>query len=269
MRGGCKTIIHGLHATLDLHPDWVVLQVDIQNKFNTISREALFHELCAVIGSLDQLFPFVHSFYACHSPLYFSHSSSEDEVSLLSSESGTRQGDPLDGALFALAHLRALRITASEHPLCLFSSLADDTHIVGPPMAVIPTFHTLEGHLSAVGLTVQPTKCAAWSPSELLSSLSLPPGFLLPSARLRVLGPPIGSDSFQASFVRDALEVDVSTVHQLPLLEDLQIAFGFLSRCYAQRLGYLLRTTPPLLALMSTYAWFDDTLLHIVETLMG
>ncbi|KAL2649955.1 hypothetical protein R1flu_018083 [Riccia fluitans] len=28
-RGGCKTIIHGLRTTLDLHPDWVVLQVDI------------------------------------------------------------------------------------------------------------------------------------------------------------------------------------------------------------------------------------------------
>ncbi|KAL2634313.1 hypothetical protein R1flu_005792 [Riccia fluitans] len=25
MRGGCETIIHGLPATLDLHPDWVVL----------------------------------------------------------------------------------------------------------------------------------------------------------------------------------------------------------------------------------------------------
>ncbi|KAL2620674.1 hypothetical protein R1flu_000879 [Riccia fluitans] len=157
-RGGCETIIHGLHATLDLHPDWVVLQVHVK--------------------------------------------------------------ETLGGALFALAHLHALRTTASKHPLCLFPSLADDTHIVGPPEAVVPAFHTLEGHLSAVDLNVQPTKCAAWSPSGLSSSLSLPPGFSLPSAGLRVLGAPIGSDSFQASFVRDALEVDVSTVHQLPLLGD-------------------------------------------------
>ncbi|KAL2630234.1 hypothetical protein R1flu_014920 [Riccia fluitans] len=99
--GGCKTIIHGLRATLDLHPDWVFLQVDIRSAFNTVSREALFHELSVAIGSLDQLFPFVSSFYACHSPLYFSHCSCEDEVSLLSSESGTRQGDPLGGSLFA------------------------------------------------------------------------------------------------------------------------------------------------------------------------
>ncbi|KAL2653713.1 hypothetical protein R1flu_021841 [Riccia fluitans] len=93
--------------------------------------------------------------------------------------------------------------------------------------AIVPAFHTLEDHLLAVGLTVQPTKCAAWSPSGLSSSLSLLPGFSLPSAGLRVFGAPIGSDSFQASFVRDALEVDVSTVHQLPLLGDPQGSFWF------------------------------------------
>ncbi|KAL2611673.1 hypothetical protein R1flu_023365 [Riccia fluitans] len=182
--GGCKTIIHGLRAILDLHPDWVVLQVDIQNMFNTISREALFCELRVATGSLDQLFPFVRSFYARRFPLYFSHYSREDEVTLFSSESSTRQGDSLGDALFALAHLRALRTTASKHPLCLFPSLVDDTHIVGSLEAVVPTFHTLEGHLSVVGLTVQPTKCAAWSPSRLSSSLSLPLGFSLSSARL-------------------------------------------------------------------------------------
>ncbi|KAL2641238.1 hypothetical protein R1flu_008825 [Riccia fluitans] len=174
----------------------VVGEVDIQNALNTVSREALFHELRTATGSLDQLFPFVHSFYARRLPLYFSHCSREDEVSLLSSESSTCQEDPLGGALFALAHLCSLRTMASEHPLCLFPSLANDTHIVGPLETIVPAFHTLEGHLSAVGLIVQPTKCATWSPSGLSSSLSLPPGFSLPSAGLRVLGAPIGSDSF-------------------------------------------------------------------------
>ncbi|KAL2653359.1 hypothetical protein R1flu_021487 [Riccia fluitans] len=56
--------------------------------------------------------------------------------------------------------------------------------------------------------------------------------FYTPSAWLQVLGTPIGSDSFQASFVRDALEVDVSTIHQLSLLGDPQVAFGLLSHCY-------------------------------------
>ncbi|KAL2610235.1 hypothetical protein R1flu_028808 [Riccia fluitans] len=144
-------------------------EVDVKNEFNTVSREALFCELRVATCSLDQLFSFVRSFYACRSSLYFSHCSREDEVSLFSSESSTRQGDPLGGALFALAHLCALRTVASKHPLCLFLSLANDTHIVGPLEVVVPAFHTLEGHLSAMSLIVQPTKCAAWSPFGLPS----------------------------------------------------------------------------------------------------
>ncbi|KAL2631219.1 hypothetical protein R1flu_015905 [Riccia fluitans] len=175
--GGCETIIHGLRATLDLHPDWIVLQVDIENAFNTVSQETLFCELRAAIGSMDQLFPFVCSFYARHSPLYFSHCSRENEISLFSSKSGTRQGDPLGGTRFALAHLCALGSMASEHPLYLFPSLADDTHIVGSPKVVVETFHASEGHLSAMGLTIQPIKCTAWSPSGLSSLLSLPQVF--------------------------------------------------------------------------------------------
>ncbi|KAL2653409.1 hypothetical protein R1flu_021537 [Riccia fluitans] len=68
MRGGCETIIHDLHATLDLHPDWIILQVDIRNTFNNVSWEALFCELRAATSSLDQLFPFLHSFYAAICP---------------------------------------------------------------------------------------------------------------------------------------------------------------------------------------------------------
>ncbi|KAL2614144.1 hypothetical protein R1flu_025836 [Riccia fluitans] len=43
--GGCETIIHGLRATLDLHPNWIVLQVDIQNAFNIVSREVPVREI--------------------------------------------------------------------------------------------------------------------------------------------------------------------------------------------------------------------------------
>ncbi|KAL2621414.1 hypothetical protein R1flu_001619 [Riccia fluitans] len=97
--------MHGLRATLDLHPDWVVLQLDIRNAFNTVSREAIFHELRSAPGTLDPLFPFVHSFYSQSSPLYFSMGTRTGDISTFLSEVGTRQGDPLGGALFALGHL--------------------------------------------------------------------------------------------------------------------------------------------------------------------
>ncbi|KAL2630334.1 hypothetical protein R1flu_015020 [Riccia fluitans] len=141
--GGCETIVHGLRATLDLHPDWVVLQLDIRNAFNTVSREAIFRELGSALGTLDPLFPFVRSFYSQSSPLYFSMGTRTGDISTLLSEVGTRQGDPLGGALFALGHLRALRATMPQHPDCIFPSYADDTHIVGPIDQVLLAFHTL------------------------------------------------------------------------------------------------------------------------------
>jgi hypothetical protein len=46
---------------------------------------------------------------------------------------GTRQGDLLGGTLFASAHFRALHSTTSHFLFCLVPSIANDTHIVGPP----------------------------------------------------------------------------------------------------------------------------------------
>jgi hypothetical protein len=39
---GCEAVVHGIWATLDAHLNWVVLEVDIVNDFNTIKRKAIF-----------------------------------------------------------------------------------------------------------------------------------------------------------------------------------------------------------------------------------
>jgi hypothetical protein len=35
--GGCEIMVHDVQAMLDLHPHWVVLQVDVCNAFNLMS----------------------------------------------------------------------------------------------------------------------------------------------------------------------------------------------------------------------------------------
>jgi hypothetical protein len=49
-------------------------------------------------------------------------------------------GDPLGGMLFTLAHFCALRFTTTTHFTCVFPSLVDDTHIVGPILNVVLVF---------------------------------------------------------------------------------------------------------------------------------
>jgi hypothetical protein len=88
-------------------------------------------------GDIIQLIPFVRAFYAFESPMFYNHYNCEGEVTVIPFAMGTYQGDPLGGALFVLAHFKALRSTTSYFPFCLFSSITYDIHIIGPPFNYI------------------------------------------------------------------------------------------------------------------------------------
>jgi hypothetical protein len=80
------------------------------------------------------------SFTHTHPPLYFSEASRHGDLIVVSSKFGTRQGDPLGGVLFALAHICTFHPTATAHPICVFPSLENDMHIVGPTLDVLLVF---------------------------------------------------------------------------------------------------------------------------------
>ncbi len=67
-------MVHGIRATLDVHLDWVMLQVDIANAFNIIFRKVIFKKLRA-IGAIVLIHTF-HPFILCSLILfYFNHHS--------------------------------------------------------------------------------------------------------------------------------------------------------------------------------------------------
>ncbi len=57
----------------------------------------------------------------------------------------------------------------------VFPSILDDIHIIGPTQIVSHVFEHFASPLALVGLTIQPHKCATWSPST-PSKFSLPIG---------------------------------------------------------------------------------------------
>jgi hypothetical protein len=57
------------------------------------------------------------------------------------------QGDPLGGALFALTHCKALCFIANYFPSCVFPSIANNIHIVGPPSIVSSTYEHFQFEL--------------------------------------------------------------------------------------------------------------------------
>jgi len=130
--GGCESIIQGIRCTLDLYLEWVVLQLDVENAFNLVSRGVIFQQLRVAGENIIQLIPFVCAFYAFEYHLFYSHHNCEGDVTVIPFVMGTRQGDHLGRALFALAQFRALHFTPFCFISCLFPSITDGTHIISP-----------------------------------------------------------------------------------------------------------------------------------------
>jgi len=42
IKGGCEVVVHGIRGVLDVHFDWVVLQMNVMNVFNFILHKAIF-----------------------------------------------------------------------------------------------------------------------------------------------------------------------------------------------------------------------------------
>jgi len=50
--GGYEAMVYVIQVILDVHPNWVVLQIDIINIFNTNSCNVIFYEFEVVGGQL-------------------------------------------------------------------------------------------------------------------------------------------------------------------------------------------------------------------------
>ena len=264
---GCETTVLALRALREIKPEWGILQIDVANAFNTVSRSAIFEDLREAGGSLEALIPYCRAFYANPSPLLYSNLSPPYGCHVLSSTNGTRQGDPLGGPLFALAHSRAIRAVAQEFPQLLFPSIADDTHVVGPPELLRQALPSLEAHFLRIGLRVNRGKC------RFLPGMSIPlesiPEITTVQDGINCLGSPVGSEVFVQEHVTKALDGHLRGTELLSSLRDSQVALLLLSKTVAVRPGYLCRTTPPSEPFLSLLHSFDDKVLNVLEDILS
>ncbi len=99
---------------------------------------------------------------------------------------GICQGDPLGGVIFFLAHFKVLYFIANCFLFCLFPSIANDTHIIGPPLILSSTYEHFK--LNFVWYFIQPLKCVTWSPSGLLLDFNTPSQFTTHQRVLKTWG---------------------------------------------------------------------------------
>ncbi len=71
--GGYETIHFGIRTLFDLHINWVVMQIDIENAFNNIFQAVIFKDVWDVGGPLVSIIPFIELFYGAHFFLYYQH----------------------------------------------------------------------------------------------------------------------------------------------------------------------------------------------------
>ncbi len=114
-------------------------------------------------------------------------------VTIIESFLGTRQGEPLGGLLFTLAHYWALLETIAWAPNYVFPSLIDDTHIVGLMNEITCTFDHLSTQLTLVGLKVKVSKCKLLNPSGIFLGIKIFHGCTLVIDGLHILAVPMGS----------------------------------------------------------------------------
>ncbi|CAI7887436.1 unnamed protein product [Closterium sp. NIES-54] len=252
--GGAEFVIHAVRDLTTSHPSNLVLQLDIENAFNSVERIAFFNALTNT--PLAPLIPFTRSFYATPSQLLTDPRLS---TTALTSARGVRQGDPLGPLLFAASIQQHLRRVATEHPEVTVLAYADDITLIGPATATLDTLKVLTPLLAQDGLTCNLRKSSAWSSSPIEGN-ELPEGLPLTHEGVRVLGSPVGSQRFCADLVRSTLTDAAAPLGSLASIHP-QHTLLLLSRCISRRIGYLLRTTPAdALPLTEWHTWCAELL---------
>jgi hypothetical protein len=80
------------------------LGCDGSQRIYNIFQIVIFRKLCDVEGPLANIVPFIRLFYGVHSSFYYQHGQHVEGVTIIESFSSMKQGDPLKGPLFVLAH---------------------------------------------------------------------------------------------------------------------------------------------------------------------
>ena len=265
---GSDVVVHGVSLAMSAHEDWITLQLDIRNAFNSVSRHLILAQLQR---HFPTLVPYFMARYGASTQLQVLGSGHDPPATILSRE-GVQQGDPLGPAFFAIALEAVTRgVLYLDAPppdadpgragfLPFFAPIfVDDIHLCGPPALVGDVCLRLARRAAELrsGLVFNASKSTLYSPhvrpTTVLATMPLSHrdlvdfmAFRLASAvdGIVVLGTPLGTHTSIGMRLEEQMDKLRASVFLLPKLQSMQIRILLLRLCVPQALNHITRTTP-------------------------
>jgi hypothetical protein len=259
---GTETIIHGVRYTTEAHPEHDVFLLDADNAFNRVSRLKGLEE---TFKKFPFIIPFLRKIYLTDSTGWFFGLNSGLERVI--SQEGFHQGDVLSSWLFCMTLQPLLQATSEiigDDGFLKF--FIDDGNIACPHDRMLLALDYLTTHGPSIGYIIKPTKgkyllgrcespeIALSRKQHLIDSYGFDPNIIcihpdnggIPSDYgAVVLGGFCGSDTFVSTALNDKLTQLTAEANALKTVQNNQIKYLLLRKCFAQKITHLQRTLPP------------------------
>ena len=248
---GKDAVLHMTSAWLEGGQDRVVLQLDLSNAYNTLSRKYLLKAI-REREEWQCLLPFTTWLFSQQADLWIR---SVDGIQTIKSQSGVKQGEPLSSLLFAMGLQLALE-KANAAMTGTAAGFQDDTTLLATTMADAERgFQAFIAEASKAGLSVNGAKCKLLRASTMQSIPDPTPmadalaeaGVVEVDDGIVILGAPAG----RADFVEASLNAPVNALDEwVKDLEDIadvthQNRLLLLRICGLPRVTHLPQTCSP------------------------
>ena len=259
-KGGAQMHATATREYLRLHPDHVVISIDIVNAYNSISRAKMMEAILRLPEELRHILSFVLQLYDGPIPLSFFDDLARRIV--IDAEDGCTQGCTWAGAIFSIPLMEAMvktvkeAVTRKEDVDALF--FANDGEICGLPAHAFRAVHDLSTiHLPEIGCRVK--HCVMLKGANVQNQdVSLralqraarvtgaPPGFvILEKGEMRAVGAAVGPDPSRVN-VKETMSRHQKRSQHIRALGavDKQVALLLLVYCTVSMPLYALQLTP-------------------------
>ena len=200
--GGQDIIIKAQQTMMELHPDWLFIELDGQNAFNSLDRNAMF---AGAKELAPHLLPWLRTCYEhatplvwmCNGKAYDTH----DGKPLLS-QVGPRQGDPLGSDLFCMGTHNNLRAMRTKYPDFMIDAYIDNVYIAVPADRAVEVVQDMVKLQKAIGIDTNFGSSGVYSPTgDPTAILNL--GFEHRKRGTITLGSPVSLDD---TWIREQLQ---------------------------------------------------------------